>query len=31
MPRGDKGAHTDKQKRKAEHIEESYEEQGRFQ
>jgi plasmid stabilization system protein ParE len=26
MPRGDKGAYTDKQKRKAEHIEESYEE-----
>lgn len=28
MPRGDKGACTDKQKRKAEHIEESYEERG---
>jgi hypothetical protein len=28
MPRGDKGANTDKQKRKAEHIEESYEERG---
>ena len=28
MPRGDKSAYTDKQKRKAEHIEESYEEQG---
>jgi plasmid stabilization system protein ParE len=28
MPRGDKGAYTDKQKRKAEHIEESYEEKG---
>lgn len=28
MPRGDKDAYTDKQKRKAEHIEESYEEQG---
>ncbi|HEV2827213.1 MAG TPA: hypothetical protein VGW76_06375 [Pyrinomonadaceae bacterium] len=28
MPRGDKGAYTDKQKRKAEHIEESYEERG---
>ncbi|MUZ75455.1 plasmid stabilization protein [Agrobacterium vitis] len=25
MPRGDKSAYTDKQKRKAEHIEESYE------
>lgn len=25
MPRGDKGAYTDKQKRKAEHIEEGYE------
>ena len=24
MPRGDKGAYTDKQKRKAEHIEEGY-------
>ena len=28
MPRGDKGKYTDKQKRKAEHIEESYEERG---
>jgi plasmid stabilization system protein ParE len=28
MPRGDKSAYTDKQKRKAEHIEEGYEEQG---
>lgn len=28
MPRGDKSAYTDKQKRKAEHIEESYEEGG---
>ena len=28
MPRGDKSAYTDKQKRQAEHIEESYEEQG---
>ena len=28
MPRGDKGAYTDKQKRKAEHIDESYEERG---
>jgi hypothetical protein len=28
MPRGDKGVPTDKQKRKAEHIEESYEERG---
>ena len=28
MPRGDKGAYTDKQKRKAEHIEEGYEEKG---
>ena len=26
MPRGDKGAYTDKQKRKAEHIEEGYRE-----
>ena len=25
MPRGDKGSYTDKQKRKAEHIEEGYE------
>ena len=24
MPRGDKGAYTDKQKRQAEHIEEGY-------
>lgn len=28
MPRGDKSAYTEKQKRKAEHIEEGYEEQG---
>ena len=28
MPRGDKDKYTDKQKRKAEHIEESYEERG---
>ncbi|HEV7645418.1 MAG TPA: hypothetical protein VGO50_15855 [Pyrinomonadaceae bacterium] len=28
MPRGDKSAYTDKQKRKAEHIEEGYKEQG---
>jgi len=28
MPRGDKGAYTSKQKRKAEHIEEGYEERG---
>src|SRR3954469_19827265 len=28
MPRGDKGKYTDKQKRKAEHIEESYESRG---
>src|SRR5688572_18367927 len=28
MPRGDKSAYTDKQKRKAEHIEEGYEEAG---
>lgn len=28
MPRGDKDAYTGKQKRKAEHIEESYEERG---
>lgn len=28
MPRGDKSAYTDKQKRKAQHIEESYEERG---
>ena len=28
MPRGDKGAYTDKQKRQAEHIEDSYEEHG---
>ena len=28
MPRGDKAAYTDKQKRKAEHIEESYEQRG---
>jgi plasmid stabilization system protein ParE len=28
MPRGDKSAYTDKQKRTAEHIEEGYEERG---
>lgn len=28
MPRGDKSKYTDKQKRQAEHIEESYKEQG---
>ena len=28
MPRGDKSSYTDKQKRKAEHIAESYEERG---
>lgn len=28
MPRGDKSAYTDKQKRQAEHIEEGYEEKG---
>lgn len=28
MPQGDKSAYTDKQKRKAQHIEESYEEKG---
>lgn len=28
MPRGDKNKYTDKQKRKAEHIEEGYEERG---
>ena len=28
MPRGDKSAYTDKQKRKAEHIEEGYREKG---
>ncbi len=28
MPRGDKGAYTDKQKRQAEHIEEGYESRG---
>jgi plasmid stabilization system protein ParE len=28
VPRGDKSAYTDKQKRQAEHIEEGYEEQG---
>lgn len=28
MPRGDKSAYTDKQKRQAQHIEEGYEEQG---
>ncbi|MBA3897856.1 MAG: plasmid stabilization protein [Sphingomonadaceae bacterium] len=28
MPRGDKGAYTDKQKRKAGHIEEGYEKRG---
>lgn len=28
MPRGDKGKYTDKQKRRAEHIEDSYESRG---
>jgi plasmid stabilization system protein ParE len=28
MPRGDKSSYTDKQKRKAEHIEEGYENRG---
>lgn len=28
MPRGDKGAYTDRQKRQAEHIEEGYEDRG---
>lgn len=28
MPRGDKSAYTDRQKRKAEHIEEGYEKKG---
>ncbi len=28
MPQGDKSAYTDKQKRKAAHIEQSYEERG---
>jgi plasmid stabilization system protein ParE len=28
MPRGDKSAYTDKQKRQAQHIEESYEKRG---
>ena len=28
MPQGDKSAYTDKQKRKAQHIEDSYKEQG---
>ncbi len=28
MPKGDKSAYTDKQKRQAEHIEESYEKKG---
>jgi plasmid stabilization system protein ParE len=28
MPQGDKGKYTDKQKRKAEHIEEGYEDRG---
>ena len=28
MPQGDKGKYTDKQKRKAEHIEKHYEEKG---
>jgi hypothetical protein len=28
MPRGDKGSYTDKQKRKAEHIAEEYEDRG---
>lgn len=30
MPRGDKSKYTDKQKRKAEHIEEGYESRGVF-
>ena len=29
MPQGDKSAYTDKQKRQAEHIEESYEKHGK--
>ncbi len=29
MPQGDKSAYTDKQKRMAKHIEESYEERGK--
>jgi plasmid stabilization system protein ParE len=28
MPKGDKSAYTDKQKRQAQHIEESYEQRG---
>jgi plasmid stabilization system protein ParE len=28
MPQGDKSSYTDKQKRRAEHIEESYEKRG---
>lgn len=28
MPRGDKSSYTDKQKRKAEHVEKSYEKKG---
>jgi plasmid stabilization system protein ParE len=28
MPRGDKSAYTDKQKRQAQHIKENYEDQG---
>lgn len=28
MPRGDKSSYTDKQKRKAEHVEQGYEERG---
>ena len=28
MPRGDKGSYTEKQKRQAEHIEESYKDRG---
>ena len=28
MPRGDKSAYTDKQKRQAEHVEESYQHRG---
>lgn len=31
MPQGDKSAYTDKQKRQAEHIEESYEKRGKSQ
>jgi plasmid stabilization system protein ParE len=31
MPRGDKSSYTDKQKRKAEHIEQSYRQRGTSQ